>query len=387
MKNQSLIILFTLFLISCPALATWSVVALDTRTQEVAVGSATCVDNTQVPGIDLRMETPALIVGVGAGAAQSLVDSSSQRRQTMFNGFINGTSASQIVTQLEALPNNALNQHGVVGAGNSSATQTGDDNFRHASGLADVQQGIYYAVQGNVLTGPSVVSEAINALISTPGALPEKLMAAMQAARFQGGDGRCSCPGGPNADSCGAPPPSFAKSAHVGYMIVARIGDLDDTVCNTGGCADGDYYMNFNVADQPPSADDPVAQLQVLFDDWRTGLAGVPDGVESDVVFSPSIGGFDLIINLNDFSGTPISTGGASVTVAHTADSDSLSMIGLVQDLNNGSYSVPLSLVSGLTGTDRFLITIDSGGRNVVIAPNLAVLLIDPDFVFADGFE
>ena len=51
-------------------------------------------------------------------------------------------------------------------------------------------------------------------------------MAAMQAARSMGGDGRCSCsPTLPT--SCGSPPPSFTKSAHIAYMMVARAGDTE----------------------------------------------------------------------------------------------------------------------------------------------------------------
>jgi hypothetical protein len=43
-----------------PGHGTWSVVAVDTLTQEVAVGSATCV-----AGIDLEAFSPVLVVGAG----------------------------------------------------------------------------------------------------------------------------------------------------------------------------------------------------------------------------------------------------------------------------------------------------------------------------------
>jgi len=170
-------------------------------------------------------------------------------------------------------------------------------------------------------------------------------------------------------------------------MIVARVGDTDDASCNTGGCADGDYYMNFNVADQPPSADDPVDQLQDLLDNWRISLLGIADGIESQVVFTPVADGFDLRVNLRDWTGSPLTTGGANVMAVHAADSDGLSTIGVTQDLGDGRYSIPLSLVGGMAGIDRFVISIDNGGRTVVIAPNLAVLVINPDLVFTNGFE
>ena len=70
---------------------------------------------------------------------------------------------------------------------------------------------VAYAIQGNVLTGEPVVLQAVQAAIATDSDLAGKLMAAMQAARLMGGDGRCSCSAGVPT-SCGAPPPSFTKS-------------------------------------------------------------------------------------------------------------------------------------------------------------------------------
>ncbi|WP_277214025.1 hypothetical protein, partial [Isoptericola croceus] len=77
------------------------------------------------------------------------------------------------------------------------------------------------------------------AVINTSGDMAEKLMAGMEAARATGGDGRCSC--NPNAPtSCGCPN-AVIKSGHIGGMIVARIGDIDDALCSAAGCADGTY--------------------------------------------------------------------------------------------------------------------------------------------------
>ena len=103
-----------------------------------------------------------------------------------------------------------------------------------------------YAIQGNLLSGGAVVFACEEAFRTTKGDMTERLMAAMEAARAFGGDGRCSCPTGP-APSCGSPPASFEKSAHIAYMGVARIGDLDGTCSPFSGCASGSYYLNFNV--------------------------------------------------------------------------------------------------------------------------------------------
>ena len=61
-----------------------------------------------------------------------------------------------------------------------------------------------YAIQGNVLVGWLPVLDAETALLNTPGDLATKVMAAMQAARFAGGDGRCSCSNN-NPTGCGEP--------------------------------------------------------------------------------------------------------------------------------------------------------------------------------------
>ena len=202
-----LIMLFGIY--SMPIFATWSIVVFDTHTQEVGVGSATCLSNEQVPGIDLLSELAVIVVGEGGGAAQSALDASAERRMIMDSGIRNGMTSEQIIAQLEVLSGNEINQEGVAGAGNSSDTFSGTGTFQHASGVANNAGTLYYAIQGNVLAGMEVVTMTEQTLINTAGDLAAKMMAAMETARDFGGDGRCSCPGGPNADSCGSPPASI----------------------------------------------------------------------------------------------------------------------------------------------------------------------------------
>ena len=56
-------------LLCANALATWSIVIVNTRTGEVCVASATCL-----PNFNLRKATPVVIPGVGVAAAQSYLD-------------------------------------------------------------------------------------------------------------------------------------------------------------------------------------------------------------------------------------------------------------------------------------------------------------------------
>ena len=142
-------------------------------------------------------------------------------------------------------------------------------------------------MQGNVLTGPPVVEMAEQAVLNTVGSLPEKLMAGMEAARSMGGDGRCSClPNDPTG--CGSPPKrGFVKSAHVGFMIGSRTGDIDGT-CNVSvGCASGDYFMVLNVPFQTANDLDPVLQLQDMFDKFQSSLIGRPDAIFSTATIDP----------------------------------------------------------------------------------------------------
>lgn len=348
--------------------ATWSVVVFDTETQEVAVGGATCLSNAQVPGIDLSEELPVIVVGAGGGAAQSQLDASGQRRIIINNGIRGQLNATQIRDQLIQLSGTSAHQHGIAGAGGSQATQTGSGNFPHASGVAGSSGNLHYAIQGNVLAGPEVVQAAEQALVNDGGDLPQRLMAAMEAARDFGGDGRCSC-NGPRADSCGSPPPNFNKSAHVGFMLVSRFGDTDGNSCNGGGCANGDYFMRLNVPNQPASAPDPVDQLRNQFDQFRSNLNNRPDAVQSDINLTPNSGGFQLQLTINDWRGVRVNAGINNVTVSHAANSAGNAQIGSVTNNGNGVFTVNLNTPEQRVGDDLFEVRIDDGLRDVVIPP------------------
>lgn len=216
------------------ARATWSIVLVDLRTGEIAAGSATCLTN-----LDLRASTPVMITGVGAATAQSFVDTTGQNRVFIRDALLAGTAPSDIITALEDFDSgHQTRQYGIADTMGGTASFSGTGDGAWAGGRTgsfeysrDGHTGtIVYAIQGNVLTGPPVVDMAVDAVINTPGDLADKLMAGMEAARLFGGDGRCSCSTGA-PDSCGSPPagfdPATDKSAHIGYMMIARAGDTD----------------------------------------------------------------------------------------------------------------------------------------------------------------
>ncbi|MEO1009162.1 MAG: DUF1028 domain-containing protein [Planctomycetota bacterium] len=204
--------------------ATWSILLVDTRTGEIALGSATCLTS-----FDLRAGTPVVITGVGAATAQSSVDSTGRNRSRIRDGLALGLDPQVIFGDLAGFdPSHQSRQYGLVDVQGRAGTFTGGSAGAWAGGEIGEIDGIVYAVQGNLLTGPAVVDDAIAAILGTPGDLAEKLMAGMEAAQAIGGDARCSCP--PRPIPCGTPPPGFLKSADIGFMIIARAGDTD--ACN-----------------------------------------------------------------------------------------------------------------------------------------------------------
>lgn len=275
--------LAALLLTTATASATWSIVVVNVVTGEVAVGIATCLT-----GFDLRPNTVVVVPGRGVAAAQSFVGPLSLR-EMIREGFLNGETAAQILLSLAQADNSHnLRQYGIVSLTGGEVTFTGTGAGAWAGGVVGQSGDYRYAIQGNVLTGQPVVTAAEQALVTTPGALPDKLMAAMEAARVMGGDGRCSCsPGAPTA--CGAPPANFTKSSHIALMIVSRPSDVDSPCTGGGGCGAGDYWLDLNVANQPASAPDPVLQLQTMFNTWKQNQVGRPDHYTSTATVTHTV--------------------------------------------------------------------------------------------------
>lgn len=271
------------------ARATWSIILIDTRTGEIAVGSATCLTN-----FDLKAGTPILITGVGAGTAQSFVDSTGQNRIVVRDQVLLGTDPNQILSVLSTFdPGHQTRQYGIVDVQGRTATFSGTGAGAWAGGKTGQIGDIAYAIQGNVLSGACVVDAAVDAVATTPGDLAAKLMASMEAARITGGDGRCSCSAG-NPPGCGCPPAAFVKSSHIAYMLIARAGDRDG--------ANGLYRVPSNPrsmdiadlnADGRPdlvTANQNGNNLSVLLNITPDSVPGVGGGMPSPfAVFAPAL--------------------------------------------------------------------------------------------------
>lgn len=341
-----------------PLSATWSIILINILTGEIAVGSATCLAN-----FDLRRGTPVILVGKGAATAQSYVDSSGQNRQLILAEFMKNTDPAQILVLLSKQDSfHQGRQYGIVDTQGRTLTFTGTSANAWAGGVTGKIGNIVYAIQGNLLTGQPVVTEAEKAVRDTNGDLAQKLMAGMQAARAKGGDARCTV---------------YNKTGHVGYMIIARQGDKDGTQCNaTVGCATGTYYMNLNVIGGTTSQD-PVLTLQTQYDSWRKALAGRPDHNLSTIVLptqSLPADGLTMMtatLTLRDVDGNQLKQGGAKVTVTPEQASAQL-IVGQVTDHKDGTYS--FSLKSGTTvGAAHLRITVDDGKGAVLLSPRTTV--------------
>ena len=222
--------LATLSMLTAPASATWSILIADTRTGEFVVGSCTCLT-----GFDLAVETPVILTGYGAITAQSSVDQSGRNRMFVRDRLLENQPLDQILDELSTYdPGHDNRQYGMITTQGDTLTYSGISNANWAGGITGrLERGrlgpdddIVYCVQGNILSGPNVVQDAVDAIVKSNTDLPGMLMESMQAAKVGGGDGRCSCSGA-DPTGCGSPPPEPFKSAHVGYMIGSRADDVD----------------------------------------------------------------------------------------------------------------------------------------------------------------
>lgn len=368
-------------LLALPLPATWSIVVVDTKTGEVAVGTATCLTS-----FDIQKNVPVIVPGIGAGASQSLLDTGGLNRKIIQRGLIIGLTPDQILAELSTVNGFQARQFGIVNLVDTPVTFTGANASAAKGGVVGVVGDLRYAIQGNILTGAAVWLEAEKALVQTPGDLSQKLMAAMEAARSMGGDGRCSCsPTAPT--SCGAPPiGGFQKSAHCAFVGVARIGDVLGACNSTVGCAAGDYFLELNFIGNTNDPD-PVIVVQGMYDAWRLGQAGLPDQVNSTVVASaqslPADGQATLRadVALADIDAVPLGVGGATIALELVSPVPPVSAPLPVVDNGDGTYSV--EFMAGLApGTDVWRLRADG----VALQPDVSVR-VDPLAPLHLGFD
>jgi uncharacterized Ntn-hydrolase superfamily protein len=249
------------------ASATWSVIAVDRATGAVVIASATCVTQQgleRFPAKDLRDIQAIVVPGKGVAAAQAAVDNTRANQRLIYAEMQKGTAPEQILNLLREDPRLAGRQFAVVDLEGRMAGFSGPGNqavsLDRQGQVAGTQ--IYYSIQGNILAGEAVVTDAIRAFGMARGDLTDRVMAAMEAADAKGGDKRCSCGRGPKIDA-----PCSAKTAHVAYILQALKTDAPGESYN-----DGKYDMYISVTDRditPQEDANPVKTLRMRYDSWK----------------------------------------------------------------------------------------------------------------------
>ncbi|MGA3027599.1 MAG: DUF1028 domain-containing protein [Bryobacteraceae bacterium] len=161
-----------------PVASTFSIVARDPATGElgVAVASRYFAVGSVVPWAK---------AGVGAVATQSFVNPAFGPRglDLLEKGMTPGQALKTLLAHDDD-PNGR--QVGIVSASGESVTYSGPKCNPWAGG----RQGPNYAIQGNILTGESVVTAMEAAFLETKGTLASRLYAALAAGDSKGGDSR-----------------------------------------------------------------------------------------------------------------------------------------------------------------------------------------------------
>ncbi len=173
---------------------TFSIVALDSTTRQVGSAGASCVDLFWA-GISDPSFLSELIPDTGAINTQSYYLATNQvnAREKIRAGL----TPKQTLNWLDA--NDAENdptirQYGIVGfVGNSASAEgyTGVNCFNYKNHVTGSINGMYYAIQGNILSGQAILDSMESKFRNTNGNLSCRIMAAMQGARVVGADTRC----------------------------------------------------------------------------------------------------------------------------------------------------------------------------------------------------
>jgi uncharacterized Ntn-hydrolase superfamily protein len=262
-------------MLPAPVSATWSIIAVDTPTGLVVIASATCVtaEGLRTRG-GLKSIQAVIVPGVGVAAAQAGVDRTRANQTLIYEEMQKGTDPDVILAMLREDPAFQSRQFGIVDLQGRMAGFSGTGNgYASLAVQSEIRdEGIYFAVQGNILESRDVVLDAVDAILDAGGTVVDRVMAGMEAADAAGGDSRCSCRTDPVPETEAG---CRHRTAHVAYIAAARPQDPKGE-----GHSDGEYTLFIDVDDEntrPDESANPVATLRLRFDAWRVdgGLAAL----------------------------------------------------------------------------------------------------------------
>jgi uncharacterized Ntn-hydrolase superfamily protein len=220
------------------ARATYSIVALDLSSGQAGGAGTSCV-GSQLSVYEIFGAAP----GSGVMVAQAALNT--QGRDRAVELLMQGADAPDVIAEITGSSFDvisALRQYAVIDARGEAAGFTGDSTMPYADDVQGRQGDVVYSVQGNILTGEAVLTQAAAAFAPGGCDLVETLMLALEAGAHDGqGDSRCTPDGIPSD----------------GAFI--RV-DLADGALNAP-------YLELQVDDTAPA--NPIAELRMLYDEWR----------------------------------------------------------------------------------------------------------------------
>jgi uncharacterized Ntn-hydrolase superfamily protein len=220
-----------------PATATYSIVAADRDSRQVGGAGTSCLE-----GEDVYVIYRA-IAGVGVVHAQAALNFNGRDRAFELLG--QGLAPQAILDEITSDafdPTAQSRQYAIADVQGRLAAFTGATARDYAGDLQGAIGSLSYSVQGNILTGRAVLTQAASAFETEGCDLAERLMSALEAGADNAqGDSRCTDAGIPS------------DSAFIQVEAADRA---------TGG------FLSLRV---PTSgSDNPLAALRADYDDWRS---------------------------------------------------------------------------------------------------------------------
>ena len=223
------LIIFVLF--SIKTFATWSIIMIDPKTNEIGIAGASCTYNCYGIG--------KIIPNMGAIIVQAM--SNNQAREKGLEMILAEATPDQII---QALRNPGFDperqQYAVVTLKyiDSPGTYTGDSTKQYNGTLT--KSGV--SVQGNTLTSGSELKKIMEAVEKGQNEslnIAEILMRALEAGSASGGDRRCG-----------------EQKASSAFIIVAKPDDKKP-------------YINLNIFGQGKGGQNAVEMLRMKFEKWK----------------------------------------------------------------------------------------------------------------------
>ncbi len=231
MKRYTLLLLFFLFSYT-PLFATWSIIMIDPKTNEIGIAGASCTYNCYGIG--------KIVPNFGAVIVQAM--SNHQARERGIQMILSESSPEEIIQAMrDPVFDPERQQYAVVTIKhiNHPAIYTGDSTHQYTGALT--ASGV--SVQGNTLTSPTqlgIIMDAIQKGKKDLLSVAEILMMALEAGSISGGDKRCG-----------------EQRASSAFIMVAKPDSKKP-------------YLNLNTFGQKEGGQNAVTLLRKQYEKWKT---------------------------------------------------------------------------------------------------------------------